>query len=142
MTEWDLEDLYGEGALYCRHGYANNIQPNPSVAPAWYSCKGIPTWAIRYQPAPGDGFADNAPSGPLGSGNSTTVTIAAAGSPGFGFNWGTEILGKLAGTTVTAKSGLLCGRTTPLVLVKGQMLAIGGDNAGDYICWIGQAPGP
>lgn len=86
ITEWDLQDLYGEGAEYCWHGYPFNVLPSPSNTPAIFSCNGQP-WLIRYKPAPGDGFVDNAPTGPLGYGDSTKgVMVFSDSTPSGGTN--------------------------------------------------------
>jgi len=71
----------------------------------------------------------------------TTMTITKAGSAGFGPNWSTIILPKMAATRVTAKSGTICGLPS-VSLAKGQAMSIGSDNVGDYACLIGQTPIP
>jgi len=86
VTEFDITDLYGEGNMNCWHGLANNILPNPTAAVQGQSCNGQP-WLIRYRPAPGDGFADNAPTGPLGYGDSSKgVMVYSNTAVGVGIN--------------------------------------------------------
>lgn len=87
---WDLQDQYGENTVGCWHGNPNSILTTPQAPPTLsenvWNCNGRP-WLIRYQPAPGDGFSDNAPNGPLGTGDSSKgVMFYSNSSIGVGGN--------------------------------------------------------
>jgi hypothetical protein len=69
----------------------------------------------------------------------TTMTIAVAGSAGFGADWGATILATLAPTKITPASGTICG--LPSVTVTAQTpISLASDNVSNYVCAKGVAP--